>query len=273
MPSNVPPPSRAATLPTPTHPGEIAAERALERVAWWMFLSGAAVASTVQAGVQWYLWLVASRPLPWEATVLAVATDVWLGVVLLRQLDEVRRIYKGVRGERQVGAILEDLRTDGYRVIHSLPVGGADNKPVADVDHVLVGPGGVFAIETKYVSKGPSGKARRVEYDGVTVRIDGHAPDRDPVAQASRSAADVARMIRERTGRSAAVIPVVVYPGCWVSAPGAPPSGVAVLNPKQLFGWLRFQRTAAGPQGTFLNPDEIALYHHVLLDVQSLARG
>jgi hypothetical protein len=52
----------------------------------------------------------------------------------------------GAAGEEKVGPKLESLSRNGWRVIHSVPVGASGS----DIDHVLIGPGGVFTINTKY---------------------------------------------------------------------------------------------------------------------------
>lgn len=52
------------------------------------------------------------------------------------------RAARGAEGERKVGSILEDLAPD-WHVLHGVWLGHGD------IDHVLVGPGGVFTIETK----------------------------------------------------------------------------------------------------------------------------
>jgi hypothetical protein len=52
------------------------------------------------------------------------------------------RAARGAEGERKVGAILEDLGPD-WHVLHGVYLGRGD------IDHVLVGPGGTFTIETK----------------------------------------------------------------------------------------------------------------------------
>jgi len=52
----------------------------------------------------------------------------------------------GAAGEEKVGPKLEKLIPLGWRVLHSVPVGAGDS----DIDHVLIGPGGVFTINTKY---------------------------------------------------------------------------------------------------------------------------
>ena len=52
---------------------------------------------------------------------------------------------KGAEGEETVGAMLNKLRAKGWYVLHSVPVG----KGSSDIDHVVIGPGGVFTINTK----------------------------------------------------------------------------------------------------------------------------
>src|SRR5689334_11974907 len=107
--------------------------------------------------------------------------------------------------------MLEQLRAAGYRVFHD--VKGGENF---NIDHVLVGPGGVFAVETKTRSK-PEGRDAKVVYDGECVRVDGMEPDRDPVEQARANADRVRDLLREMTGNWIRVRPVVVYPGWWVN--------------------------------------------------------
>lgn len=52
----------------------------------------------------------------------------------------------GAQGEEKVGPKLEKLIPHGWHVLHSVPVGAGDS----DIDHVLIGPGGVFTINTKF---------------------------------------------------------------------------------------------------------------------------
>jgi hypothetical protein len=52
------------------------------------------------------------------------------------------RAARGAAGERKVGAILEGLAPD-WHALHGVRLGRGD------IDHVLVGPGGTFTIETK----------------------------------------------------------------------------------------------------------------------------
>lgn len=50
---------------------------------------------------------------------------------------------QGAEGEEAVGKILEGLREKGWCVIHDVSFGRGN------IDHIVVGPGGIFTIETK----------------------------------------------------------------------------------------------------------------------------
>lgn len=52
---------------------------------------------------------------------------------------------KGAEGEEYVGARLNKLREKGLYVLHSVPVGKRDS----DIDHIVIGPGGVFTVNSK----------------------------------------------------------------------------------------------------------------------------
>ncbi|MEW2302317.1 nuclease-related domain-containing protein [Streptomyces sp. NPDC006655] len=63
---------------------------------------------------------------------------------LLRQPSEWDTWYAGLEGERRVGRELERLSSFGWRVLHSV-----EKINGGDIDHLLIGPGGVFTINTK----------------------------------------------------------------------------------------------------------------------------
>lgn len=51
----------------------------------------------------------------------------------------------GAEGEGRTAAALEPLAAEGFRILHDLPIPGSR----ANIDHVVIGPSGVFVIETK----------------------------------------------------------------------------------------------------------------------------
>jgi len=57
--------------------------------------------------------------------------------------DKADRWLRGAKGEQAVGAICAELEGDGWYALHGISFGRGD------IDHVLVGAGGLFTIETK----------------------------------------------------------------------------------------------------------------------------
>lgn len=81
-----------------------------------------------------------SSPLVLLAELAAIATMLLLDKRVMPGLD--RRI-RGNQGEQHVGAILDSLAASGWLPLHDVSTGRGN------IDHVLVGPGGVFTVETK----------------------------------------------------------------------------------------------------------------------------
>ena len=88
------------------------------------------------------------RLLPQLAREIAVAAGMVAAVAgLVRRLKgpEARRREVGAAGERRVASELAVLEGEGWRLLHDRRLPGRR----ANVDHVAVGPGGVWVIETK----------------------------------------------------------------------------------------------------------------------------
>ncbi|MDY0814038.1 nuclease-related domain-containing protein [Kitasatospora purpeofusca] len=61
--------------------------------------------------------------------------------------DDLTRseLSKGLDGEKLVGGLLDGLRAYGWYVLHAVPLPSG-----ADIDHVVIGPPGVFTVNTKH---------------------------------------------------------------------------------------------------------------------------
>lgn len=193
------------------------------------FFTAGLILAVVAAG-EWAMYWMHLPRAPWFWTFFAL---VFCGLAARRWFriaPQLRRLKLGIRGERHVGRMLNSLGDLGYTAFHDIPGDGFN------VDHVLVGPGGVFAIETK-TRMMPHGRRGVVDYDGKRVLVGGHAPDRDPVAQAQASADHIRDVLKSMTSRDVFVRPVVLFPGWWVNRQ---PRGCRtwVLNPKNLRGFL-----------------------------------
>ena len=145
-------------------------------------------------------------------------------------LPLVERRDHGARGEEHVGELLEALPRETWRVVHDATLGRGN------LDHIVLGPGGVYTVETKS-HPGPV-YVRRVH--GRTLSQ----------AQAQR------RAIEEVTGVS--VEPLLVFSRAWVDRPMARRNGVRVLPARMLRGYL------ARGKRVRLSAEEIEKVNHLL---------
>lgn len=155
---------------------------------------------------------------------------------LWRLLNRRAIVRLGYDGERAVGQELNQLMLDGYHVYHDFP---ADKF---NIDHIVVGPPGIFAVETKARSKStPKGRADayRVIYDGKTIRYPGYE-DRVALEQADRQAKWLRQWLSSAVGDAVAVQPMVALPGWFVERTS--PNGIPVLNPKRIKSFLAGQK-------------------------------
>jgi hypothetical protein len=108
--------------------------------------------------------LAAEVGLP-SAGLLGLAAAVLVGWRLrFRPSEQVTAWQRGAQGERRTARLLDRLVRDGYVVFHDLAVPGSP----ANVDHLVVGPSGVFVIDSKQwtgsVHQSPNGLAWHNHY-------------------------------------------------------------------------------------------------------------
>lgn len=182
-------------------------------------------------GLEWVRMFWNWQPHPVEFTIALILLSIPVIRKIRRERKQVQQLRLGLRGERAVGQLLQDaLLPKGYRVFHDISVDDFN------IDHALIGPGGVFAIETK-TNRKPDGDAH-VSYDGLQVKVAGFIPDRDPVAQAKANADQLQEILFDRTGKKVTARGVVLYPGWWIDKQ---PRGVEtwVLNENAFIGFLQ----------------------------------
>lgn len=123
-----------------------------------------------------------------------------------------RRLYKqGLEAEQAVAQCLMPLMADGMAVFHDFP---ADKF---NIDHVVIGRGTVFAVETKSRKK-PAAKGResaKMSYDGKRLQFPNHFETK-PLEQAAVQARWLQRFLTSGVGEPVRVIPVIALPGWYV---------------------------------------------------------
>ncbi len=169
------------------------------------------------------------------AFILVVAVIFYITRVtkLISLLEEREVKRQEFAGEKAIGEELNRFMCEGCQVFHDLSF---DHK--GRIDHIVVAPSGVYAVETSVRRKGdPSGrqKPHEVIYDGKGLQFPGFY-DKEHVIQARNQARSLSDFLSRSVGSSVAVKPVLALPG-WnvvVKSPG----DVLVLNSKGLRGTI-----------------------------------
>ena len=135
---------------------------------------------------------------------------------------QIRNWRFGMRGEQAVAEKLADreIAAAGYVVFHDVPAGSEKKK--WNVDHVVVGPGGVFVLETKARSKRKATRDQdesKVIFDGEKLQFP-WCVDWDVVGQVRASADWVRKLVEKVAPDGVLVQPVIAVPGWWVESLG-----------------------------------------------------
>lgn len=138
---------------------------------------------------------------------------------------EARPWYQGAVGEIAVGAILARLGPE-WAVLHAVPVG----EQGADIDHVLIGPAGVFTLNTKHHA------GQQVWVAGRTLMVGGQ---RQPyIPKAFHETIRAAKLLSTVVGEAVPVNGVLVLVDPRGITIREEPAGVAVVTDRQLLHWL-----------------------------------
>lgn len=137
--------------------------------------------------------------------------------------DDIVQWCVGYVGEERVGSLLEALGP-GWKVLHAVPVGTAGS----DIDHVVIGPGGVFTINAKHHA------AQTVEVKGEALFVGGTHTFyiRNAQLEAGRATRVISAVMPGLTA-----YPIVAVVGGTVRVKEAP-SDVYVMNSAALSSWL-----------------------------------
>jgi Nuclease-related domain len=117
--------------------------RAAERAAWWVTVPWRVAAVLAAGGAA---GLLATALVPRRgglAGVVAAAGLAWL--LRFRPSTDTRAWRRGAAEERRTARLLTLLERRGWAVLHDLAIPGTQ----ANLDHLVIGPGGVVVIDSK----------------------------------------------------------------------------------------------------------------------------
>ncbi|MBO1336180.1 nuclease-related domain-containing protein [Streptomyces sp. VRA16 Mangrove soil] len=178
---------------------------------------------------------------PGEALVIALDRD---PAPPRRLRADPRR--RALAAQQRVGEVLEGLEPAGWRVLHSVPLPGGSH-----LHHLLIGPGGLFALHVL-----PARKQRVRVMDPVVTAGRG-----EPQPLLRRVRADASRASFALTAEVRAVL-VLVEPAS-VDVPAAP-RDVRVLTDTEVSGLAR--------SGGLLKPADVEALHAMARDRGTWAR-
>lgn len=153
-----------------------------------LFILGPVVIFTVlPSGMTWTFLLI-------------IVLLAFLTVVVDKITDGINATWgEGARGEFRVGEELDKLYKEGFHIFHDW------NSGRGNVDHFVVGPQGVFAVETK------AWEGEITCRDGKLLRDGNPVPGKDPIVQVTGEALDVRKLIEEVRDTRVWVQPILCF--------------------------------------------------------------
>jgi hypothetical protein len=217
---------------------------------------------------EWAAW---TRTLPWRvaatlgmgagAGVLGSLLAPRLGLVLgglaavaagwglrFRPSLDARAWRRGAVGERRTARLLGPVERQGWAVLHDLAVPGSQ----ANIDHLVIGPGGVFVIDSKQyrgrLQLDPSGRLWHGRYPLASI------------LQAVSFEADQAARVLPNPG--VVVLPVVAVHRAQVPWGKVVMDGVPVVAARRLPSMLRQLPAVLGPERIAVLADQARVRFH-----------
>ena len=177
---------------------------------------------------------------------LAVAAAGW--GLRFRPSPDASAWRRGAAGERRTARLLGPLARHGWAVLHDLAIPGSQ----ANLDHLVIGPSGVFVIDSKQYRG-------RLQLDPTGRLWHGRHP-LAPTLRAADFEADQAARVLPDPG--VAVVPIVAVHGAQVPWGKVVMDGVPVVSARRLPSMLRALPAVLGPERVAALADQARLRFH-----------
>jgi hypothetical protein len=153
-----------------------------------------------------------------------------------RPSTQARSWRRGAHGEQRTARLLDRLTGDGYVVFHDLAVPG---NASANVDHLVIGPSGVFVIDSKQWTG-----SVHLSADGLAWH--NHYPLERTLERVRWEAEAVGRLLGTR------IAALLCVHGAHVHGGGLHAQGVAIVSASLLRGALGCDRVLSDAEGALL---------------------
>ncbi|QYJ70819.1 NERD domain-containing protein [Shewanella sp. FJAT-51649] len=189
---------------------------------------------------------IAAGKFPWMLSISALMGLSYCSFKTWKNFSKLTKLRLGHTAEIATANELIGLQALGYQVFHDVQADGFN------IDHLVIGKNGVFAIETKGrhkrnkdlrqtndngSSSGSSSGKKGYEVFYKDGRLNFPSwTETKPIEQAERQAKWVSQWLTKATGSPVAATPALVFPGWYVTSQSKPP--FPILNHKQLVGTI-----------------------------------
>lgn len=190
---------------------------------------------------------------PWVYALIGSVGATYFGFKTWKLFSKLTKLRLGHTAEIATANELIGLQALGYQVFHDVQADGFN------IDHLVIGKNGVFAIETKGRHKrnkdlrqtnsnsnsngnGNGNKGYQVFYKDGRLNFPSWTETK-PIEQAERQAKWVSQWLTKASGTPVSSTPVLVFPGWYVTSQSKPP--FPIVNHKQLVGTIPTLRTQA----------------------------
>jgi hypothetical protein len=190
--------------------------------------------------------LLASRLGQVVVAALAAAATGW--GLRFRPSPDVVAWRRGAAGERRTARLLDPLEREGWAVLHDLAVPGSR----ANIDHLVIGPGGVFVIDSKQYRG-------RLQLDSSGCLWHGRYPLASTLRAVSFEADQAALIL---TDPDVVVVPIMAVHGAQVPWGRVVVNGVPVVAARRLPSMLRQLPAVLGPERVAWLGDQARVRFH-----------
>jgi hypothetical protein len=164
-----------------------------------------------------------------------------------RSSPDVVAWRRGAEGERRTARLLGPLERHGWAVLHDLAVPGSR----ANIDHLVIGPGGVFVIDSKHYRG-------RLQLDGSGRLWHGRYPLAPALGAVSFEADQAAQVLTD----PGVVVPIMAVHGAQVPWGKVVMGGVPVVAARRLPSMLGQLPAVLGPERVAVLADQARIRFH-----------
>jgi hypothetical protein len=162
------------------------------------------------------------KVIPWLFVPIYAFAIIYILVKTISTTKNRNNLKLGLEAEWFVSSELHDIEASGYKVFHDIQC------DKFNIDHLVIGPNGVFAIETKGRRKPTNSKTTAEKSQEHVVNVKGNVlefpnyKDTSIIEQATRQAKWATTWLSEATGEKIVVCPIVTIPGWFVKTISKP---------------------------------------------------